>query len=149
MYYYLCSYPLGEGSVVERGNWGRITRIHSLLRPLRLYVKLENVFEKIRLKEFPNRPSRFDCLFLCSNSSSLKKFMRIRKLDLPYEVELTNQNAKKFETDWSLIKKDKSIKEIEKDARKYWNPQDVEDENKEVLIESDIRIVRRICTAHI
>lgn len=149
-YYYLCSYPLVQGSVVERGNWGRICRLESLKKGTPLSLLREYIFEVIRVQEFPNRPSRFDCSFLCSNISSLMKFLRLRPFDLPYEVELNDQNAKKFETDWSLIRSNyNNAMDIEKDARKFWNPQDVEDENKEALTESDIRIVRRICTTQI
>ncbi|GAH63260.1 unnamed protein product, partial [marine sediment metagenome] len=53
IYYYTCSYLLGPGSVMEMGNWGRLSQFDS--REKRF---LEEIFENVRLREFPDRPSR-------------------------------------------------------------------------------------------
>jgi len=148
-YYYCCSYPLEIGSVVKKGNWGRICRLEPLSeRTSNRLIGLikELVFENIRLREFLDRPSRFSCNFLCPCLSSMENFLKgQRPYDLRYEVELVDSNAKKFETDWSLISHDyANIAVMEEFARKYWAPQDVKDEVKEVLTESDIKIIRRL-----
>ena len=58
---------------------------------------------------------------------------------------MIDADAKKFETDWSLVSSQyPNITEIEKAARKYWSPQNVIDDVKEVLVESDIKIVRHL-----
>ena len=148
-YYYCCSYPLEVGSVVKKGNWGRICRLEPLpgRTPNRLIKLLaELVFENVRLREFSDRPSRFTCNFLCPNLLSMKNFLAGRRpYDLMYEIEPVDRNAKKFETDWSIILSNyPNIIAMEESARKYWAPKDVKDDVKELLVESDIKITRRL-----
>ena len=147
-YYFSCSYPLGEVSVVKRGNWGRIERIKiidnvNVFRTLR-----EVVSEKVRLEHYSDRPSRFDCIFLCSTRESLKRYLEQEKkmFDLGYEVELINDNASRFDTNWDLVRSPEklTLEEIERRAHQYWNPGDVAPEYRETLVKSDIRILRRI-----
>jgi len=154
-YYYACSYPLVPGSVVEKGNWGRICRVESLSANLPRLLK-EMIFENVRLKEFPHRPSRFDCNFICPNLLSLRRFRehtsKNRPFDLFYEVEPTDMNARRLETDWSLVDQagalmsqaSTNVAAVEKIARRYWNPEGIAEDLKEVLFESDIKIIRRI-----
>lgn len=145
-YYYACSYLLASGSIIEKGNWGRICRLEGL-QPVRPGLLMEMIFENIRLKEFPDRPSRFDCNFLCPNLPSLHNFKARtgRIYDLFYEVELIDTDAKRFETDWSLASSQHpNIIAIEETARKYWSPQKLKDDVKEVLVESGIKITRRL-----
>lgn len=59
-YFHLAGAPLGEGSIILPGNWGRIVRAagwghSSAVRELAI--------EAARLERFDTRPSRFDCLF--------------------------------------------------------------------------------------
>ena len=146
VYYYACGYRLALGSVVERGNWGRICQIEPIGGNNAPRLLREAIFENVRLAKFPDRPSRLDCNFLCPNIQSLRRFMREggRPFDLPYEVELVNPNAKTLETDWSLVELYPTIAATEEAAEKYWAPRNVEQDVKEVLVESDIRIIKRI-----
>jgi len=116
----------------------------------------EIVFEQIRLQYYPDRPSRFDCNFLCPTLESAVCFLKEsgRRRDLLYEVELTDQNASRFETNWFLIKdpSNLTLDGVEMLAHAYWSPQTVppqhrerlhmdEPEYRELLVMSDIRIV--------
>lgn len=144
-YYYACSYSLAPGSVIQRGNWGRICRLESIENNTHLLKEV--IFENVRLQEYPDRPSRFEIVFLCPNLDSLLNFVRItnRSYDLLYEVELVDPSAKGFETNWSLLPPNRvTMAAVEEAARRYWDPQDVDDNVKEVLVESDIRIIRRL-----
>ncbi len=38
------------------------------------YLLKEEIFERIRKQEFPNKPSRFNCCFLCENIDDIVKF---------------------------------------------------------------------------
>jgi hypothetical protein len=143
-YYYVCSYPLESGSIIRAGNWGRINKIHSIPPANPVNLLREVVFENVRLQRFPDRPSRFNCNFLCPNISSFREFIKRKPLDLHYEVELVNPDAKRFETDWSLIATYPNILAMEEAAVKYWNPENVTENLKELLVESDIRISRRL-----
>ena len=61
-----------------------------------------------------------------------------------YGVELIDPNTKSFEIDWSLVNMSLTITATEEASRKYWNPQNIKDEVKEVLTESSIKIVKRL-----
>ena len=155
VHYYACSYPLAPGSVIQKGNWGRLCRMDAIIiekKGEKLVssfcpnIVTEVVFENVRLREFDDRPSRFDCNFVCPNIQSARNFSAAteRYRDLLYEVELVDQDAKKLETDWSLITAYSNIAATERAARKYWNPLNIKEDLKEVLVEGDIRIVKRI-----
>ena len=112
----------------------------------------ELIFEVVRLSEFRDRPSRFNCNFLCPTISSARNFVQqtARSYDLLYEVELEDKEANRLETDWSLISQVKTgekqpktnVAAIENFARKYWAPQSVNENVKEILVDSNVRILR-------
>jgi len=145
-FYYLCSYPLISESVIEKGNWGRIMRLNQINQNSALYLLRELVFERIRIEEFTNKPSRFKSLFLCPSIESAKEFKKERPFDIIYEVMPLNASANSFETDWSLITSplNKNIVQVEEEARNYWNGLITSDNKKEVVIESDIKIIRKL-----
>jgi len=141
-YYFCCSYPLRANSIVEKGNWGRMLKLEN-------EVPLETTFERIRQQEFPDHPSRLECMFLCPTLESIRFFLSQtgRKWDLIYEVELVNTNANIFEADWTILDREllNTEERREEAARRYWNSETVVDENrKEILVDSAIRILRRI-----
>jgi hypothetical protein len=130
-YYYACSYPLGSGTVVEKGNWGRILRLERIRAgdPITMQRLLrETVFEKVRLQQYPNRPSRFNCSFACPTPESVNRFVSgSRSYDLLYEVEFTDSCASQFETDWTLIKtlENVTLDQVEQVAHQYWSPRNI------------------------
>ena len=153
MVYYACSYPLASGSIVCRGNWGRILRLEAIGPSTFEILLREVVFEKVRLQHYPTRPSRFDCNFVCPNRNSMEEFIKAtypnRRFDLIYEVEPVDPNAPRFETDWSLVRalQNLSLDQAEDLAHQYWqgtSTKNVNPQNLEVLFASDIRILRRV-----
>ena len=142
-YYYTCSYPLKKDSVIEIGNWGRKLKLESIESGCK-HLLLETVFENVRLRETPDLPSRLHCNFICINIESAKHFLR--GYNLLYEVEIENSDAKQFNTDHTLIDTQKANKilDLEKLARQYWNPCYIDPIKSETLVESDIRIIKRI-----
>ena len=64
------------------------------------------IFENVRLRDYPDRPSRFESMFLCPNLQSARNFVNQprRQYDLLYEVEIIDPSARRFETDWSLAR---------------------------------------------
>ena len=147
VYYFACSYPLENGSVVKKGNWGRICRKQPLKSANLQMLLKELVFENVRVLNFPDRPSRLECLFLFPNLESYNNFSTTikRPFDIGYVVEIIEPEQKQFETGWNLVSVDyTNIQNIEQRACIYWNPTDVGDEFKEVLTESDVKIIQRI-----
>jgi len=167
--YYLCSYPLREGSVVEKGNWGRIIqknpnfqlykgmRINGrfssgviFVNPQDQYIIRELIFERVRKKEFPYAPSRLNCIFVCKTLEGAKNFKSEsgRNLDLIYEVEPTDRpmSSRKLETDWSWINSiiNKSLHEVEEVARKYWRGEIRDPRKRELLWDCGVRILHKV-----
>ena len=173
-YYYLCSYPLREGSVVEKGNWGRILRKYpnsQLFEELLINSRIsgdaiitgdqrtrtviidqkvirELIFERIRRIEFPKVPSRLDCLFVCKTLEGAKSFKgEGRNFDLIYEVEPIDANSRVLETDWSWINEqimNKPVHEIEGVARNYWRGVIRNPDKRELLWDCDVRILHKV-----
>jgi len=144
-YYYACSYPLASGSVIQKGNWGRICKMESIFQNTHLLKEV--IFENVRQQEYPERPSRFESIFLCPNVDSLRNFVNTqnRPYDLLYDVELIGNNPKMFETDWKVLPRNNvNLAAVKEAAHKYWAPKNVRNDQKEILVESDIRIIRRL-----
>ena len=148
MPYYACSYPLAEGSVVIRGNWGRMLRLESIGSGNLQRLLRETAFEKVRLQNYQTRPSRLDSNFTCPTLDSIREFVKVTKriYDLIYEVEPVDENASRFETDWSLINRpieNLTLEQVEALADQYWSPANVVPMHAEMVIASDIRILRK------
>lgn len=167
-YYHLCSYPLREGSIVEKGNWGRIIQknpnFQQLSKNLRIngrfssgvifvdpqdqYIIRELIFEKVRKNEFLHAPSRLNCIFVCKTIDGAKSFRSEsrRNFDLIYEVEPTDVNSQMLETDWSWINsiKNKTIHEVEEVARNYWRGKIRDLHKKELLWDCGVRILHKV-----
>lgn len=151
-YYLACGYPLGVGSIVRKGNWGRICRLEKVgsFGQGNFKLIMELVFENVRLSKYPALPSRLDSIFLCPNEASMRQFVTEcdRKFDLTYEVELVDKKAQTFETDWNISSccnyVNSTITAIEQAAHRYWNPLSVNENYKEVLTQSDVKIMKAI-----
>jgi hypothetical protein len=104
-YFYCYSLPLEVGSVIRPGNWGRILHTYTPLSSPNAWVLVrELAYELVRVRDFPKKPRRFDALFVCLSETDLSEF-RInanRRLDLGYEVELVDSNARSHLGDWTL-----------------------------------------------
>jgi hypothetical protein len=140
-YYYCCSYPLKPNSVIEKGNWGRLEQVYGV-------ALNETIFERVRKEAFVDRPSRFTCVFVFPNAANARNFLAIdqtRKADLLYEVELVNPAANQFDADMSLVNRNESnVSIIEQAARRYWRGEISDPVKREVLADSDLRIVKRL-----
>jgi hypothetical protein len=145
-YYYACSLPLEVGSVVLPGNWGRMLRTYTPQCGNPWILSRETVYEIIRLREFPSKPSRFYSIFLCPTEALLNAFCARtnRIFDLKYEVELVDANANSHNGDWTLanLPDNLNIQAIEDRARQYWNGHNLE--NVEFMTMSAARIVHRL-----
>lgn len=145
-YFFACSYPLEPGSIVKPGNWGRMIKSYTPQSGAPWILIREMAYEEIREKEFPEKPSRFESIFLCSSSEGVKKFIAEsgRQFDIPYEVELVDPSALSHEgclNNPSISNGDNYTTLMEK-ARSYWSTSHVE--NPEFITLSSVRIVRQL-----
>lgn len=144
-YYWLASYPLEEGSIVLPGNWGRMLSFYQSDGAVIMYLR-EKILEEIRVREFPNLPSRMTSIFLCENIESAKSFRDTngRFADILYEVEIVDKEKPLFRTDWNLLNWPPTpflLKQLEEISYNYWEPENIQ--NPEILTESRIKIIRR------
>ena len=84
----------------------------------------EDVFEKIRSDEFPDKPSRLKSIFLCESQEALKQFLADTKraVDLAYEVSLLDPQEPVHRGCLSLLdfQTKESLESFTQKARKYW-----------------------------
>lgn len=138
-YYWLGSYPLEEGSIVLPGNWGRMINLYKSDGAIILYLR-EKILEEVRLKDYPDLPSRMNSNFLFENIEQAKNFQSNeggRYVDILYEVEITDNDKPKFRGDLNTLNWPPTpffLKEIEIMAYNYWKAEDIQ--NPEILTES-------------
>lgn len=103
----------------------------------------EFVFESVRLREFPDLPSRLQAAFAFGTEADLRRFLAAsnRTLDVAYEVELADPAQPTLEADIDLVSGVGMLVEIEERARQYWSGQRIGGA-REVVTLSGLRIVR-------
>ena len=147
-FFHCNSTPLEPGSVIKSGNWGRIIRN---LGWQHNQAFRESVFEDIRAKEFPEKPSRLDCSFFFSNEVVTRLYLALdpgrAATMIPYEVELIRPDAPQHSTDWRAATDAMGPVGLEW-VRDYWRgvmrPLIEGIECREYLAQTDLRIVRSL-----
>ena len=146
-YYLGCSYPLDAGSVVLPGNWGRIVGMYNTSGFGNAWIQFrEDVFEKIRQDEYPQKPSRLKSIFLCESQQSLQEFLKLtsRGLDLMYEVTLLDPGEPIHRGCLSLLdfQQREGLASFTAKARSYWSAASVL--RAEIATTSRVRIDAKI-----
>ena len=144
-YFYCYSLPLEVGSIIRPGNWGRILRTYTPQSSTNHWLLTrELAYELVRVQGFPNKPSRFECIYVCLNETYLNEFRNStnRHLDLGYEVELVYLDATSHIGDLTLanMQNTDNITIFEDRANLYWQGENVE--KQELITLSPIRITR-------
>ena len=107
-------------------------------------VLSELVWEVVRLGEFPDRPSRLDCIFLWQTESVARDWLAIRTWPSTlYEVEVIEHRAS-FLTDpnrTELSSEVVTVAGMMDQARTYWTGTAGWD-GSEVLLEGRVRVVK-------
>lgn len=91
-YYHVSPIYLENGSVIKKGNWGRVLKQYIGNDCGGLNLFRERVLEEIRQKNFPTKPSRLDCIFLLVSIDEAKTYQNLQNLrtSLIYKVRITN-----------------------------------------------------------
>lgn len=143
-YFFACSYPLEPGSIVRPGNWGRMIKSYTPQAGNPWILVREMAYEEIRANEFPQKPSRFDSIFLCSSLEGISEFLRSnnRQFDIAYEVELVNPSATCHEgcLNNPVISAEDNYSSLLAKAREYWSATKVQ--NPELVTLSSVRILQ-------
>ena len=105
----------------------------------------ELVFENVRLREFPDLPSRLECLYCAETLGEARRWipilLRMDKVEKPLQIVKLKASGKLFKGDGNLvIRNTNSIDCKIEMARKYWN-QETTSENIELLFVGDVEVV--------
>ena len=144
-YFYCSPVALDVGSFVNPGDW-LSTYNHRTFSNTWIVLVRELVFELVRREQFPMKPSRFHCLFLCTSEAGLSEFRAKsgRHHDIGYEVELINPQAQSHLGDWMLpsIRPSDEVAAVARNALLYWQGTSIA--NPELATLSPIWIARRL-----
>ena len=146
-YYFSCSYLLEVGSTILPGNWGRIVGMYNTNGFGNPWIQYrEDVFDKVRSDEYPDRPSRLKSIFLCDSIDVMQDFLGSTKraLDITYEVSLVDATAAIHRGCMSLvdIQQKETLESFTKKARTYWSGTGVI--RPEIVTTSRVKIEARI-----
>ncbi len=92
MYFHFAPILLAPGSIIEPGNFGRIIRSQGESHPL---YRREMEYEAMRLQMYPDRPSRFECLFCfptLEEAEICRRHINGYQNSVLYEVESAEEN---------------------------------------------------------
>jgi hypothetical protein len=161
-YYFHCApIILDTGSIIKKGNWGRILNLYSSQTPGdALLIYREYVLEKIRTLDYSTKPSRLNSCFV---TKSLEHALIYRNFQdqrgIIYKVELTEPDAKTHIGGWNSVSPvlhQSWLQSMEGIAHDYWQgklfPYNIQDNYQkiveynqlvEIVIDSDLRIIEQ------
>jgi hypothetical protein len=147
-YFHIAYGHLGEGSIIQPGNWGRIIRRYPVQQSTQPLMARELIFELVRVNEFSNKPSRLAAAFVFEKQEDALTFLhKERKYDVLHEVEFVNPTAPSHRADSILKWPDGNlpfISSIEELARSYWSGNNIS--VPEIITSSPLRVLGTIST---
>lgn len=141
-YFHVAPLPLGPGSIIRPGNWGRIKRT---IEGNSASIAREAVLELVRIRDFGSLPpSRLNCCFACP---SLEHAVAYRQLHAPanliYEVTTVDHDPPVHVGDHQMVLEGYiGMDGMATIARRYWEKSDKP--FPEVLIGSPIRVIKEV-----
>ena len=133
-----------------------------LLEMIREYIDLSSTFsremvlEEVRRDKYPDRPSRFKCMFL-TDEEGLNRWFEILKHNglrfyydkqNPFDIFEVEADGNLFvSTNKLLPSRSTKVQNIEFDAERYWNPTEYElnhSNTKEYLLEGTAKLIRKV-----
>jgi hypothetical protein len=143
-YFHCAAVPLGRGSVICPGNWGRIIRLYGPNDGTFRIAFREWVMENVRVTEYPQKPSRLHSSFVLLNLEEAKFFRdSFQQYSIIYEVEPLSEPPSTHIGDYTTLGVNDlpnyfdKLKEL---AQNYWSQS--AKEHRELLLSVPIRIVR-------
>lgn len=152
--FYSAANLLAPDSVILPGNYGRILRA---IGPRHHSWTREQTLERIRLADYPDKPSRLDCCFACPSLHALKEYLCSLARRPPgdpiwpvaYEVRKADEIAPEHNASFDIDAGAQSLPDFEVAAHLYWSEgrwrRDRGTEGcEEVITASPLIIVRRV-----
>lgn len=161
-YYHVSPLHLGTGSVIKKGNWGRVIKLYiGNCNGLNLFR--ERVFEDIRLQNFPDKPSRLDAAYLLLSFEDAVRYLSVdneaHRTSLIYKVRICNTSANSHLGNFNkvtVLPPDCHFEKMDEVAMNYWAGVGLHDpiikhdlptntlielNTVELLVQSDIQVV--------
>jgi len=144
--FYCSSEELEVGHVVYPGRWGQTLRTYNRRFTPHWQLVRELVYEVVRLRQFSDKPSRLEALFVCSSERDLRDFQQStgRDNELVYEVALVDPTLPNHTGDLDFVNtlEYDTVSDLEERALRYWEGQVLT--KPEIATLSPAKIVRRI-----
>ena len=137
----------GIGTILKAfGKDFDLSSISKEMQSSKYYSELlkEYIFEEVRQKEFPEKPSRKNCMFLVPIEVNLNNYCKNMGFNTNQltmlEVDIENDSKYHF-ADFTLLNCNNLIhdEKVEK-AKEYWNGTDRRDMNTEILFRGKFKI---------
>jgi hypothetical protein len=164
-YYHVSPIHLENGSIIKKGNWGRVLKLYiGNCNGLNLFR--ERVFEEIRTKHFPEKPSRLDTAFLLFTHEDAVRYLSVDneacRTSLIYKVRICDTSSSFHIGNFMKVTVQPPLchfDHIDVIAYNYWNglydPIPIHDKNLntlapattiELLVQSNIQVIE--CVNH-
>ena len=102
-FYHISRRSIREGATLTQGIYGeRIIDQHTVESNYELYIK-EKIFEDVRVLQFPELPSRLNCVFLYSNLEIAKFYWAYKHLYQAYIYEVEIVYGEPFLAEMDLL----------------------------------------------
>lgn len=169
LFYHVAPIILEPNSIIKKGNWGRILVNHDKFNNNTwIMLSTEHAHENTRKLKHINKPSRFNCTFVCQSLDAVKQYqLNNSPLGLIYEVEvidkmcsfhvgdyeksrlplvyMNNNYSEPLILDSNGVATQLSFNWFNALADQYWNiDQSTFSNTTEILLDSDIRIIRQV-----
>ena len=146
-YFHCAPQPLGIGSIIEPGNWGRIIRLYEPdNKVVSVQALNEACLEYARRLHAPTAPSRLDCVFALPDIDSAKNYaFRHSPRNIIYEIEPMDRNAAMHIGDYEVSIEphtDRYFDKIFDRGLRYWTTENPS--YPEVLFACPIRVISQI-----
>lgn len=105
-------------------------------RPRRL-IMLEDLFEEVRRNEFPQRPSRLNCVYVADKPEKALQKDYLYQVIADGNLFLTDQNLFTFAGSYA-----KNKNELIDYARSYWSEIKRSYDRPEILVEGEVKIIK-------
>jgi hypothetical protein len=145
-YFHCAPVPLGNDSIIEPGNWGRIIRLYTPNDAGTYNIAYrESVLETYRQLHCPEKPSRLDCIFTCPTIDGARMYrQKWGKLNFIYEVAPVRK-CRTHVGDYELALFQIDVPYFDnfpQRVARYWS--DELKEFPEALLAGPVKILRRI-----
>lgn len=145
-FYHAAALPLGGGSIIMPGNWGRVLKTYSTDNgALNVNVCNEMFLELTRRAVAPHKPSRLECIFLTPTLEGARAYQQMHsKTSLIYEIEPLIPDAPTHTGDYNLAIqpfRGTYVQSTFDRCQSYWVDPPTSDA-LEVLMVSPVRVIR-------